>query len=416
MYQQIEHLLQEVGFKIGTLEEARKRFSEQLAPDFRIFDFMRSDEMGLSSCLASLLDPKGKHGQGGVFLEIFLQQLAQLIPSTTTWASTSEIVRVCTEEQANGQRRIDIHLEFKHGAIGVENKPWAGDQKNQLIDYAGHLSIITKNEQWLLIYICNHEPGTESIILDEQRKLSDAGRFVRLNYTEIIDWLELCSCKSKAAVVRVFIEELVKFIRFNVNGELDMVDEHEVSDVIIKSTINLDSAFRIAKSMRHVKQELLKKLRADLKVKLESNDLWLDWNLEGWRAYIGFSINFTDHPQSLSLGFYFEKAEMNGFFWGISRNNKKYHNTAIWNEVNSLMNAQFFTGKSSEHWPWYAEPPRNEFEIEMEDWQLSPMPWLEISSGQLANKIADLAMRVRHAFQENNQLHLLLNEGGDNAS
>ena len=65
--QEIEELLKDVAFKMGTLREARNRFSAQLAPEFSIFDYLRTDEMGLSKCIASLLDPKGTHGQGSVF-------------------------------------------------------------------------------------------------------------------------------------------------------------------------------------------------------------------------------------------------------------------------------------------------------------------------------------------------------------
>lgn len=55
MTQQIEELLNDVGFRLATLKEARSRFSDQLAPEFRIFDYLRTDEMGLSTCIASLL-------------------------------------------------------------------------------------------------------------------------------------------------------------------------------------------------------------------------------------------------------------------------------------------------------------------------------------------------------------------------
>jgi len=176
--QEIERLLKDVAFKMGTLREARSRFSAQLAPDFRIFDYLRSDEMGLSKCIASLLDPNGTHGQGRVFLATFLKKFG----SESTWVSTSEDCKVVTEKQANGQRRIDIYLDFiKTGIIGIENKPWAGDQDLQLSDYAAFIKNEAGNRKWLLVYLSNCDPGENSITTGERKKLEDSGEFLRLS-------------------------------------------------------------------------------------------------------------------------------------------------------------------------------------------------------------------------------------------
>jgi len=106
MAQQIKELLNDVGFRLATLKEAKSRFSDQLAPEFRIFDYLRTDEMGLSTCIASLLDPNGKHGQGSVFLNAFLKNIG----AEEDWAVNTKNCRVSTEKQVNGQRRIDIFL------------------------------------------------------------------------------------------------------------------------------------------------------------------------------------------------------------------------------------------------------------------------------------------------------------------
>lgn len=75
MQDQVNYLLNEVTFTTATLKEARNRFSDRLAPEFSIFDYLRTDEMGLSRCMASLPDPNGTHGQKGVFLELFLKKI-----------------------------------------------------------------------------------------------------------------------------------------------------------------------------------------------------------------------------------------------------------------------------------------------------------------------------------------------------
>ena len=44
---------------------------------FNPFQFLRTDEMGLSKILAFLLDPKETHGQGDLFLNSFLKYIGK---------------------------------------------------------------------------------------------------------------------------------------------------------------------------------------------------------------------------------------------------------------------------------------------------------------------------------------------------
>lgn len=404
MQQEINLLLDEVAFKIGTLREARKHFSDQLAPEFRIFDYLRTDEMGLSQCIASLLDPNEKHGQGGAFLESFLEKFCL----ATEWSTNTEHPLVTTEEQANGQRRIDIYLKFQNGSvIGIENKPWAGDQDQQLTDYAAYLKKSAGSKNWLLIYLSNYDPSENSIKKIEREELEKNGQYIRLSYAKIIEWLEICACKSKPLVVRIFIEELAKFIRMNINGELDMSEEKEINNVILKSSASLSSAFQVFKAMEGVKKDLLKKFRHDLEVCLESHGLILDWDLDSWQAYKGFNIQFSERPQNLNLRFEFDRTSMYQFFWGIAKKNPQYNNPHVWKAINELMSAKFGSTKWSPHWPWYSDLPDHEFCSEMKNWWVSDTPWKGILDGSLAIKISDLAVRVREVFNTENQFQIL---------
>ena len=129
----VDELLKAIAFKTETIYEARKRFFSHLALDFTIFDYLRRDEMGVSRIIADLLDPNASHGQGSTFLKEFAKKIGQ------GWISLANDWKVSTEKKVNGQRRIDIYLESSDGIIGIENKPWAIDQKDQLIDYANYL-------------------------------------------------------------------------------------------------------------------------------------------------------------------------------------------------------------------------------------------------------------------------------------
>lgn len=406
MTQQIEQLLEDVRFKIGTLREARSRFADQLAPEFRIFDFLRTDEMGLSLCIASLLNPKGKHGQGSVFLDAFLK----ILGDKASWATNFQDCQVLTEKQANGQRRIDIYLEFKNGIIGIENKPWADCQENQLTDYADFLKKTSVSADWLLVFLSERDPNKRSLTIERRKELEDDGKFVQRDYGRIIEWLETCACKSKASVVRVFIEELAKFVRTSIKGEIEMSDEREVTSAVLKSSETLGSAFQISKVMDAVKKELLKKFHGDLVIGLENKGLKLaDWGLNNWQSNTGFNIQFGNSEQNLYLRFEFDKTNLTSFFWGIYGKSNKYHNATVWGEVSALMTAEFYSGKSSKPspwWPWYSEFD-NEFDAEMKNWSISEKPWIMIRDGEMASKIIDLAVRVRDVFIRDHKLNRL---------
>lgn len=408
MAQQIEKLLNDVGFRLATLREARNRFSDQLAPDFKIFDYLRTDEMGLSKCLASLLDPKGKHGQGSVFLSVFMEEIG------ADWATNMTDCQVTLEKQANGQRRIDVFLEFPNGVVGIENKPWASCQDRQLVDYAEYLGKISGSKNWMLVFLSNRDPEEKSLTQARREELESDRRFIHLRYEKLIDWLEVCACKSRALVVRVFIEELIKFIRTNINGEVEMSDEKEISSAVLKSSETLGSAFQIVKAMDGIKKDLLNKFHNDLDSALKKEHLILsDWSMENWRPYIGFNIQFGDNKQKLNLRFEFDKTGLNEFFWGIkditsdSARGSDNWNSDAWRDLNGVMASQFHSEKSSKWWPWYSELPNHEFDAEMKNWSISEKPWIIINNGEMVSKIVELAIQVRDVLSQSNQLHLL---------
>lgn len=406
MQEKIKSLLKDVTFKTATLKEARERFADRLAPDFSIFDYLRIDEMGLSRCIASLLDPTEKHGQKAVFLELFLEKIG--------WKGDTKIHSVSLEKQANGQRRIDIYLQFKTGdIIGIENKPWAGLQKNQLSDYASFIDRKAGDKKWSLVYLSNNEPSDDGGIGKEKKEeLESVGKFIQLRYSTIIEWLEDCACKSKALIVRLFIEELAKFIRMNINGELEMSEENEIKNLILASPQNIESAFHVSLVMRSVKEALLKEFHDDLKDKVEAKDFKLIWDenmSRNWTANSGFGVKFSE-DQKLYLRFEFNGTGLSKLFWGIQRESASIEkNDIIWNKVNEIMNAQFSSGLKPEVcWPWWSWIDNNKaFGSVYGNWSSSEIPWVSIKEKKLAGKITDLATHVYDAFDKERNLKLL---------
>lgn len=403
MQLEIHSLLNEISFNLGTLREAKKRFSNQLAPDFSIFDYFRADEMALSNCLASLLDPHGKHGQGSIFLRAFFKTICP----ETTWIKNFDHCDVITEKQANGQRRIDVHLDFPVGAVGIENKPWAGDQPLQLSDYTDYLEQSANGKEWLLLYLCNRKPSTDSLPITKRKFLEIKGNFIQFNHFQLIQWLDICKAETKALSVRIFIEELIKFIRININGALEMSEEKETCKTALGSKNNLSAAFDIFKAMTSVKENLLKNFHDALETQLTDLGFHLVWDdnmNHNWKPWTGFGVKFLKN-QDLYLRFEFEKADLDKFFWGICGVNALVKNDAIrWKLVAELMNNQFNNGVMEKKWPWCSTTSKELLDKEVRNWGDIEFLWEEMivqEGDRLAQRITDLASRVHSAFSDN---------------
>lgn len=103
-------------------EADNRRFSKS----FNILDFFTLTEPVHSYLLSDLVNTRGKHGQGRLFLDLFLQRLGMDDIQKGTWVTVPE------------KARVDILVERKefHNIILIENKANnAFDQPNQLYRY-----------------------------------------------------------------------------------------------------------------------------------------------------------------------------------------------------------------------------------------------------------------------------------------
>ncbi len=94
--------------------------------DFNFFSFFKINETKHSELLAFLLNPYETHGQGKLFLNLFLEKIGIEDFDDSKWTVTAE------------KERIDILLTRldPHSVIIIENKSnWAIDQPHQLYRY-----------------------------------------------------------------------------------------------------------------------------------------------------------------------------------------------------------------------------------------------------------------------------------------
>ncbi len=97
---------------------------------FRVLNLSTSETRTHSAFLAELFNPKGSHGQGSVFLKLFVEQLG--IKDFDFKSANVEIEKFAGYIDADYREggRIDIVITDNNGqGIIIENKIYAGDQK-----------------------------------------------------------------------------------------------------------------------------------------------------------------------------------------------------------------------------------------------------------------------------------------------
>lgn len=206
---QLTTLFSSLSFRLKLLEGVRRKLDVYIASGFNIFDYIAPDENRLSDIIAELLSPEGKHGQGNVFLREFLKTVEQDVER----AGLCRVVREQpTDLTPQPLRRIDILLEMDGLGMGIENKPWAGEQPDQLAVYQEYLEN-KYQDNYLLVYLSGsgHEPLSMSA--DRRERLKREGRLKVISYpVEFRKWLEACYKECRAEKVRWFLHDFIEYV------------------------------------------------------------------------------------------------------------------------------------------------------------------------------------------------------------
>jgi hypothetical protein len=206
----ISTFFHQLGFKIEIAKRTQKQLDLYLATGMNIVrDYIQPDENRISDMLADLLTPDGSHGQGSVFLGLFLKEVG-----LSYKVEDADFARI-REHSTSGGRRIDILLPFTgKKAIGIENKPFAADQLNQVNDYCDYLHDRYAGE-YVLFYLTpgGFNPPPESIREEKRTELMALGKLCCISYqADITRWLENCFRECKAERVRWLLKDLIDFI------------------------------------------------------------------------------------------------------------------------------------------------------------------------------------------------------------
>lgn len=193
--------------------QAQKVLDRVAATNFSVFRYFKENENLVSDIFADLLRPDGSHGQGTAFLRLFLQEIdrghRRKFRRHGDYGSL-ERCAVYTEYPTSENRRIDIVLKLEDKWIGVENKPWAGEQPHQLQHCLEFLR--RKDAQACVLYLSGDGDDAKTI----QDK--DKDHYLTIPYgrtkngPSVAHWVAECHRRCDAEKVRWFLKDLHEYI------------------------------------------------------------------------------------------------------------------------------------------------------------------------------------------------------------
>lgn len=205
--------------------EQTEKLDRKEANGFNVFDLIKPDENKLSDVLKLLLDPKGGHGQGDLFLKLLFNQLGLGADAKLTKNAT-----VLREAPTHGiekyRRRMDVFVDAGV-LLAIENKVDATDQTDQVKDYLDHLQYCTKRngKRTVLIYLTPNGRRPKNFEAADLIAAKECGKLHCWGYHgELREWLESCRENCEARKIRDFITDFIAYI------ELELIRESQRED------------------------------------------------------------------------------------------------------------------------------------------------------------------------------------------
>jgi len=273
--------------------------------NYNVFDILglSKNEVRLhSKIIAQLLNPKGSHGQGSMYLELFIQILNNKIillqnsdtnSGLTTLNLDTKTTRVSVEEYIGKQTedeggRLDIICQDRYkNRIIIENKIDAPDQEKQLLRYRKY----DKNAALVYLNLNGEEPSKLSL---GDKSIGELG-LVQLTYkTDIKEWLELCVKESYyLPSIRETIFQYLNTIK-KITNQIEIKEmDNDIVKLLIDGRDKITSAILIEKSLKDAKKALLMKFGVELTSILTT--------MYAYKAKVEMKANFGDRYKGITV-------------------------------------------------------------------------------------------------------------------
>ena len=230
--------------------------------EFNIFLALGIEAKEVLNCrfIAELINPSGSHGQGNIYLKLFVENVLTLNADDDEWNHAA----ISTEHSAINKRRIDIVICTPKHFVALEFKIYGGEQENQCQDY--YQTAVNSRKTPLLYYITRFGEMPSKFSLGTLSKDKVNCRSFNI---DIVKWIEACIANTdKNALVYTVLCQFLSSIKSITNQSEDL--NMEIYELLksnkdyLKSAMILirDTADKFTKpsAIRKIRQEILTKI------------------------------------------------------------------------------------------------------------------------------------------------------------
>ena len=317
----VEALLDELVRRHQGWLEASKRFAPYVAPGFSPFVLFAPGETMLSALIAHLLDPKGSHTQGDLFLRLFLEHLGYVDreaprPDLRWPEPASRDALVTVERPARMDVFVEGHANRRGYRLAIENKlRGAEDQPRQIARYFEAIEgrAVLGDEACVVYLTVNGREPTEFSFPPNDRTPERTERLRCMTAEHLAEWLEDCRCRAKAPSVAAHVAAFRTHVVQDILGvrETEVV---EIVEAITSDNEKTQAYFDAVAAQTAVRERLLERFMADLKMHLKAASLELDtsdrsglWNAESDQG--GQLLSIRPHAAGGSWAFVLEQGD-----------------------------------------------------------------------------------------------------------
>lgn len=353
MEKELKHLLSSTK----SILKRQKELSKLKGENFNVFSILKMESKENethSAFLGELLNPKGSHLMGDIFLELFYNTLPKLENHTfdvkNAKIKLEQNIGVKDLKNKTGGR-IDIYLWDTEGnTISIENKIYASDQEAQIERYINHNKV--KNAVYYLT-LNKQEAGDYT-----SGNYQEGNDYLEISYSyHIVKWLELCLEKSvEQPILRETIKQYIHLLK-RLTGNLTnnkmqsevnkLIKENYIAAKTIQSSLGQLELDHAVIFMNELKEEITNGLSPK-----EGFKVTIDEQLT--IAYSGLHVKHEDWngiEMKLEGG---SKIPWSTNIFGIKASKTSFNRSKIEEEFRDL--EEFQEGyKSNQYWPFYKD-------------------------------------------------------------
>lgn len=336
--------------------------------DYNVFDVLETKEVKHSKFIASLLDPKGLHYQGDLFLREFINACG-----ISDFGLDTSNVQVFREYE-----NIDIYITDGNKHIIIENKRWTGDHNEQvaryiqtIIDEQNKDELSEIYERILVLYLTPFDyvikelGGINEVGKDYLKLRQNQVDFRHISYeNEILNWLNEVKIEIvNLTDLNVIITQYEKAVKNLINGE-----KMENNLIIEQIKKNYKLCVNIHNEFENAKINLLNELFSKVTETLDDEEIKKTWEIEKFHEITKITPRTTFF--SAKLKEYNGKNHNGNYIYYCIESQNGYNNISFGlvrsNQVKNRLDNDCFkdivqesdyctdkSWKSSDWWAWY---------------------------------------------------------------